>query len=540
MTTLGLIFTPLFLFCFAELYAGDIQFPQGISKLNDDEKRTQAKKQVEEINKKTNGRWRAEFNERFALLELEHKKRMAGTISRKSRGETTSTSSTLSVKSQEPNGPFGMPNFIKETNNTQTRRRRQTLPSSFDSRTKWPQCAPFMNNIRDQSNCGDCWAVSSGSVLTDRRCIARAKQGDGSRRAEMYRAERIHKKVLNTSDKSANHQLQVYLAKSQSMAFWFIGQLAYMNDELINSQGQPSFHYFLYEVKEQSPRYTFLGYASLYVPEKYFNSARIGHLMLSPPYTHSGIGSKFLDAIYGDLLKDDKVEYITIEKPAEQLKLVRNFTDCRNLLKMPEFSRSEVLDTDVITQDMKAAAMKIKLEKNQYEKAFQIIRLYYLSGDQENFHGNLSDKDRSMWKRHSWVVKRLQKFVGMPHWSPIREPPPMVFEEDQDWSLPDELPECYVRRTLYEDMKPRAENEPTQGDQVVPIELRMCSRQLTPHIAHFFSKLRRLHVRKQKIDQITESIQKKVEAKIPATRRRYPLRSMTPSPYVFTRGLNNT
>ncbi|KAI1705031.1 papain family cysteine protease domain-containing protein [Ditylenchus destructor] len=123
--------------------------------MNDDEKRTQAKKQVEEINKKNNGRWRAEFNERFALLELEHKKRMAGTISRKSRDDTKN--STPSVNSQQPNAHFG-------------------VPSIFDSRTKWSQCAPFMNNIRDQSNCGDCWAVSSGSVLTDRRCIARAKQ----------------------------------------------------------------------------------------------------------------------------------------------------------------------------------------------------------------------------------------------------------------------------------------------------------------------------------------------------------------------------
>ncbi|KAI1699036.1 histone acetyltransferase type B catalytic subunit [Ditylenchus destructor] len=341
--------------------------------------------------------------------------------------------------------------------------------------------------------------------------------GDGSRRAEMYRAERIHKKVLNSSDKHANHLLQVYLAKTQSMAFWFISQLAYMNDELINSQGQASFHYFLYEVEEHSPRYTYLGYASLYVPEKYFNSARIGHLMLSPPYTHSGIGSKFLDAIYGDLLKDDKVQYITIEKPAERLKLVRNFTDSRNLLKMPEFSRSEVLDTDVITEDMKAAAMKIKLERNQYEKAFQIIRLYYLSGDQENFPGNLSEKDGILWKRHGWVE----------------------FEEDRNWSLPDELPACYVRSTLYEDMRPRADNETTHGDQTIPIELRMCSRQLTRHIAHYFSKLERLYVRTRKIDQITESIQKKVEEKIPETRKRYTLRSMTPSPYVFTRVLNN-
>ncbi|CAD5221391.1 unnamed protein product [Bursaphelenchus okinawaensis] len=47
-----------------------------------------------------------------------------------------------------------------------------TLPTEFDSATQWPQCQDLINEIRDQSWCGSCWAVSSSSVLTDRLCIA--------------------------------------------------------------------------------------------------------------------------------------------------------------------------------------------------------------------------------------------------------------------------------------------------------------------------------------------------------------------------------
>ncbi|KAI1705239.1 papain family cysteine protease domain-containing protein [Ditylenchus destructor] len=43
--------------------------------------------------------------------------------------------------------------------------------TSFDSLTKWPQYASIIGNIRDQSNCGSCWAVLTGSVLTDRKFL---------------------------------------------------------------------------------------------------------------------------------------------------------------------------------------------------------------------------------------------------------------------------------------------------------------------------------------------------------------------------------
>lgn len=47
-------------------------------------------------------------------------------------------------------------------------------PDSFDSYKNWPQCA---HPVRDQAQCGSCWAFSASEALTDRFCIAK---NDGS------------------------------------------------------------------------------------------------------------------------------------------------------------------------------------------------------------------------------------------------------------------------------------------------------------------------------------------------------------------------
>merc|ERR1719183_218598 len=46
------------------------------------------------------------------------------------------------------------------------------IPESFDSAENWPQCAKLIGDIRDQSNCGCCWAFAGAEAASDRMCIS--------------------------------------------------------------------------------------------------------------------------------------------------------------------------------------------------------------------------------------------------------------------------------------------------------------------------------------------------------------------------------
>lgn len=46
------------------------------------------------------------------------------------------------------------------------------LPAEFDARTNWPECESVINHVRDQSNCGSCWAHGTTEALNDRICIS--------------------------------------------------------------------------------------------------------------------------------------------------------------------------------------------------------------------------------------------------------------------------------------------------------------------------------------------------------------------------------
>merc|ERR1712002_652011 len=68
------------------------------------------------------------------------------------------------------NGVLPKPEGYKEP----VRRRRMPegfeVPDSFDAREQWPDC-PTIKEIRDQGNCGSCWAVAAASTMSDRACI---------------------------------------------------------------------------------------------------------------------------------------------------------------------------------------------------------------------------------------------------------------------------------------------------------------------------------------------------------------------------------
>lgn len=45
------------------------------------------------------------------------------------------------------------------------------VPESFDARVQWPECESVINHVRDQANCGSCWAHGTTEALNDRACI---------------------------------------------------------------------------------------------------------------------------------------------------------------------------------------------------------------------------------------------------------------------------------------------------------------------------------------------------------------------------------
>jgi cathepsin B len=45
------------------------------------------------------------------------------------------------------------------------------IPTSFDAAVAFPTCATMINEIRDQSNCGCCWAFGASEAASDRLCI---------------------------------------------------------------------------------------------------------------------------------------------------------------------------------------------------------------------------------------------------------------------------------------------------------------------------------------------------------------------------------
>ena len=95
---------------------------------------------VDFINNYPGGTWKASLDHRVAQMNKEEVQRILGV--------------DTSIKYTLPERTFSV----------------YTAPDSFDARTYWPNCSSIQQ-IRDQSDCGSCWAFGAVESMSDRNCI---------------------------------------------------------------------------------------------------------------------------------------------------------------------------------------------------------------------------------------------------------------------------------------------------------------------------------------------------------------------------------
>jgi len=103
---------------------------------------------VEEINA-MRSTWKAEVSTRFANATVADVKMLLGTVLPGEKGY-----------------------YELELEKTKFLKSAADIPAEFDVRTAWPECAHITGRVRDQSNCGSCWAFGSTESYNDRHCIA--------------------------------------------------------------------------------------------------------------------------------------------------------------------------------------------------------------------------------------------------------------------------------------------------------------------------------------------------------------------------------
>ncbi|KAL9649577.1 hypothetical protein ABK040_003254 [Willaertia magna] len=127
---------------------------------------------IKQVNSNPKSTWKAGINKKFINKNLKYAKQLLGL-----RGMSKDTPVRYNEEEMKMIERY---NRAKAYYQTKFGKLKVSVPDQFDSRTQWPGC---VHPIRNQEQCGSCWAFSASEVLSDRFCIAtfNRSQAEGGR-----------------------------------------------------------------------------------------------------------------------------------------------------------------------------------------------------------------------------------------------------------------------------------------------------------------------------------------------------------------------
>ena len=136
-----------------------------------------------------------------------------------------------------------------------------------------------------------------------------------------------------------------------------------------------------------SVRYHFVGYTSVYRYYAYPANfrPRISQVLILPPFQRQGLGSVMLNTIYDWFKVQPEVRDITVEDPSTNFVCLRDYVDSKNCMSLPSFQKESLLKG--WTEDMsKEAQTKLKLNKKQTRRVYEILKLKAVRKQEELYH----------------------------------------------------------------------------------------------------------------------------------------------------------
>ncbi|XP_045115060.1 histone acetyltransferase type B catalytic subunit-like isoform X1 [Portunus trituberculatus] len=235
----------------------------------------------------------------------------------------------------------------------------------------------------------------------ERRFTARTAEEGKERTFEVYRCS------VSTPGFLPYHE------NFQTFILWYIDAASYIDVD--DDKWRFFVTYEKYEVDGRQ-QYAFTGYTTVYEYYAYPANVRprISQMLVLPPFQRMGLGAEMLNTIYSNYQSDSRVLDITVEDPSENFARLRDFVDAKNCLTLDSFSKTKL--TEGFCEAMVTEARKkLKLNKRQVRKIYEILRLHFTNRADEKAYRQyrLEVKNRLnvQYKKEDRDMEKLKKIL---------------------------------------------------------------------------------------------------------------------------------